>query len=225
MSSGVSFDEDYDNPLSDVNMLFIRAMAFGVSPEETVSELERVRPPGLYNDYISSDSMALGLVLEAATGMPLPDYFASRLWAPMGAEANASWSTDRAGRAFALCCVNATLRDYARFGRLYVEGGVRNGMQIVPPDWIEASVNPIAPHLQPDENPANQRSFGYGYKWWLPAPKQGDFLAIGIWGQYLYIDPSRMVVIVKTSADPHFDDHDAESVAAFRAIARAVAHK
>jgi len=223
MSSGVAFDEDYDNPLSDINMLFIRAMALGAPPEETLAKLERVRSPGVFNDYVSSDSMALGLVLEAATGMPLADYLASRLWGPMGAEADATWSTDRAGRAFALCCVNATLRDYARFGRLYLEGGARNGLQIVPAEWIEASVHPLAPHLQPGENPASRWTFGYGYKWWLPEPMRGDFLAIGIWGQYLYVDPLRAVVIVKTSADPLFDDNDAESVAAFRAIARSVA--
>ena len=141
----------------------------------------------------------------------------------MGAEADATWSTDRAGREFALCCLNATLRDWARFGRLYLEGGAREGRQIVPADWVAASVAPTAPHLQPGDNPASFWTFGYGYQWWIPEDPQGDFLAIGVWGQYIYVDPSRDVVIVKTSADPLFDDNDHESVAAFRAIARAVA--
>jgi CubicO group peptidase (beta-lactamase class C family) len=168
MSSGVAFDEDYDNPISDINMLFIRAMAMGIPVEETIAGLERVREPGTFNDYISSDSMALGLVLEAATEMPVSNYLASRLWGPMGAEADASWSTDRTGREFALCCINATLRDYARFGRLYLEGGVRDGRQIIPAHWIEASVNPTARHLQPGDNPDSSWTFGYGYKWWVP---------------------------------------------------------
>lgn len=223
MSSGVAFDEDYDNPMSDINMLFIRAMAMGTPVEETIAGLQSTRAPGTFNDYVSSDSMALGLVLEAATGMAPAEYLASRLWGPMGAEADAFWSTDRTGREFALCCLNATLRDYARFGRLYLEGGARDGVQIIPADWIAASVNPTAPHLQPGENPASSWTFGYGYQWWLPEDPQGDFLAIGVWGQYIYIDPAREVVIVKTSADPDFDDNDHESVAAFRAIARAVA--
>ncbi len=221
MSSGVAFDEDYDNPTSDINMLFIRAMAMGVPAEETLAGLERVRDPGTYNDYVSSDSMALGLVLEAATGMAPANYLASRLWGPLGAEADATWSTDRAGREFALCCLNATLRDWARFGRLYLEGGAREGRQIVPADWVAASVAPTAAHLQPGDNPASFWTFGYGYQWWIPEDPQGDFLAIGVWGQYIYVDPSRDVVIVKTSADPLFDDNDHESVAAFRAIARA----
>jgi len=223
MSSGVAFDEDYDNPFSDINMLFIRAMAMGVPVEETIAGLQAVRAPGTFNNYVSSDSMALGLVLEGATGMPVAEYLATRLWDPMGAEAYAFWSTDRTGREFALCCLNATLRDYARFGRLYLERGARDGRQIVPADWIAASVNPTAPHLQPGENTASSWTFGYGYQWWLPEDPQGDFLAIGVWGQYIYIDPAREVIIVKTSADPDFDDNDHESVAAFRAIARAVA--
>lgn len=223
MSSGVAFDEDYDNPLSDINMLFIRAMAMGTPVEETIAGLERERAPGTFNDYASSDSMALGLVLEAATGMRVARYLESRLWGPLGAEADATWSTDRTGREFALCCLNATLRDYARFGRLYLGDGARDGRQIIPADWVETSVNPTAPHLQPGDNPASSWTFGYGYKWWVPETPQGDFLAIGVWGQFIYVDPAREVIIVKTSADPAFDDNDHETVAAFRAIARAAA--
>ena len=223
MSSGVDFDEDYDNPMSDINMLFIRAMAFGTPVEETIAGLESIRAPGEFNAYISSDSMVLGLVLEAATGMPVAEYLSTRLWGPLGAEADATWSTDRTGREFALCCLNATLRDYARFGRLYLEGGAREGRQIVPADWVAVSVNPTAPHLQPGDNPLSDWTFGYGYQWWVPEDPQGDFLAIGVWGQFIYVDPAREIIIVKTSADPAFDDNDHETVAAFRAIAAALA--
>ncbi|WP_151704237.1 serine hydrolase domain-containing protein [Nitrincola alkalilacustris] len=219
MSSGMQFDENYENPLSDINMLFIRAMAMNVPVEQILAELVAVREPGIYNDYISSDSMALGLVLEYATGMPLSDYLATRLWAPMGAEANATWSSDRTGREFALCCLNATLRDFGRFGLLYLEGGQREGEAIIPADWVQISLNPTAPHLQPGENPDSSWTFGYGYKWWVPEEPQGDFLAIGVWGQYIYVHPEHEVVIVKTSADPNFDANDHESVAFFRAIA------
>ncbi|WP_201156257.1 serine hydrolase domain-containing protein [Rhodobaculum claviforme] len=223
MSSGIAFDEDYARATSDINMLFIRTMAMGQSQVDLLAGLPSARPPGTFNAYISSDTMALGLVLEAATGMPVARYLATRLWGPMGTEADASWSTDRRGQEFALCCLNATLRDYARFGRLYLEGGAREGRQIVPADWVRASVNPQAPHLQPGPNPASGWTFGYGYNWWIPEDPQGDFLAIGVWGQFIHVDPARDVVIVKTSADPAFDDNDPETVAAFRAIARAVA--
>ncbi len=218
MSSGVAFDENYDDTFSDVNQLFI-GLAMGTPMEETLGALERDREPGTYNNYISSDSIALGLVLEAATGVSAQDYLAERLWGPMGAEADAFWNTGREGPVLTFCCLNARLRDYARFGRLYLEGGARDGEQIVPADWVAASVTPSAPHLQPGDNPASFWTFGYGYHWWVPEEPQGDYLAIGIWGQYIYVDPARDVVIVKTSADPGFDDRDHETVAAFRAIA------
>ncbi|MCC5983138.1 MAG: serine hydrolase [Rhodobacteraceae bacterium] len=221
MSSGVDFNEDYDDPRSDINMLFFRAMAFGTPIEDSIAALQSIRAPGEFNAYVSADTMALGLVLEAATGETVADYLSSRLWAPMGAEADATWSTDRTGREIALCCLNATLRDYARFGRLFLEGGARDGVQIVPADWVHASVNPQAPHLQPGDNPASDWVFGYGYKWWIPEDPRGDFTAIGVWGQYVYVDPARAVVIVKTSTDPLFDDNDHETIAAFRAIAAA----
>ncbi|MCC5964818.1 MAG: serine hydrolase [Natronohydrobacter sp.] len=225
MSSGIAFDEDYARAMSDINMLFIRAMAMGQPQVDMLAGLERVRDPGTFNDYVSSDTMALGLVLEVATGMPVAEYLESRLWGPLGAEADAFWSIDRQGQEFALCCLNATLRDYARFGRLYLDGGAREGVQIVPADWVAASVTPEAAHLQPGDNPASSWTFGYGYKWWIPEDPQGDFAAIGVWGQYIYVDPGREVIIVKTSADPDFDENDHETLAAFRVIAQAVARE
>ncbi len=223
MSSGIAFDEDYARTASDINMLFIRTMAMGQPQVDLLAGLASGRAPGEFNDYVSSDTMALGLVLAAATGMPVAAYLESRLWGPMGAEADAFWSTDRRGEEFALCCLNATLRDYARFGRLFLEGGAREGRQIVPAAWVRASVTPEAAHLQPGPNPASHWTFGYGYKWWIPEDPQGDFLAIGVWGQYVYVDPTREVVIVKTSADPDFDGRDHETVAVFRAIALSLA--
>lgn len=222
MSSGVRFDEIYDSPLSDVNRLFY-TLAAGMPMEETLAGLERERPPGTYNSYISSDSIALGLALEAATGVPLETLLEQDLWQPMGAEADAFWSTGREGRVLPFCCLNATLRDYARFGRLYLEGGARDGVQIVPRDWVAISTRPTAPRLEPGDNPASFWTFGYGYHWWVPEDPYEEFLAIGIWGQYIYVDRARRVVIVKTSADYDFDTRDHESVAVFRAIARAAA--
>lgn len=221
MSSGVRFDEDYDSFKSDVNRLFF-ALGAGTPMVEILADLERERAPGTYNNYISSDSIALGLVLEAATGVSAETYLESRLWKPMGAEAGAIWNTGRAGPVLPFCCFNATLRDYARFGRLHLDGGARDGIQIVPYDWVVNATRPTAPHLEPGQNPASFWTFGYGYHWWIPEDQREEFLAIGIWGQYIYVDRARGVVIVKTSVDPDFETRDHESVAVFRAIARAV---
>lgn len=221
MSSGVGFDEDYNSMMSDVNQLFF-GLAMGTPLEETLAGLEREHEPGTYNNYISSDTAVLGLVLEAATGMPAETYLETRIWVPMGAEAGAFWNTGREGPVLPFCCLNATLRDYARFGRLFLEGGMREGEQIVPGDWVANSTRPTAPHLEPGENPASFWTLGYGYQWWVPEDPRDEFLAIGIWGQYIYVDRMRDVVIVKTSADYDFDIRDYESIAVFRAIAKAV---
>ena len=119
--------------------------------------------------------------------------------------------------------LNAVLRDYLRFGLLYLNGGVWNGEQIVPAEWVTASVTPDGAHLQPGANPNSDWVMGYGYQWWIPENPQGDFMAIGVYNQFIYVHPEYDVVIAKTSAyaDYNIDGEakELESVALFRAIA------
>ena len=223
MSSGVDFDEDYESNFSDINWIFIRSMALGRPMLDYYAELERAREPGIYNEYASSDTGVLALVLARATGMSLARYLETHLWQPAGMESDAFWSTDRSGAEIGFCCLNAVLRDWAGFGLLYLQDGMRNESRILPAGWVTRSVQPEAPHLEPGPNPASHWTFGYGYNWWIPEdPEDGEFTAIGVYGQYIYVNPARGVVVVKTGTDPRFDDHDHESVALFRAIARGV---
>lgn len=219
MSSGVAFDENYDNPNADVNMIFIQMMGFERPVDDYIASLESEREPGIYNNYVSSDTHALAMLLEAVTGTPLAELLEANIWQPLGMEADAFWSTDRHGQAIGFCCLNAVPRDYLRFGKLYLNEGQRDGVQIIPRQWVIDSVNPTAPHLQPGDNPDSFWTFGYGYQWWIPEQPQGDFVAIGVWGQYIYVDPARDIVIVKTSSDYFFDENDHETIAVFRAIA------
>lgn len=219
MSSGVDFDEGYDSWLADVNMIFVRSMGFDEPMLDYYAGLERIREPGTFNAYASSDTGVLAAVLTAATGEPLAGYASSRLWEPAGMEADAFWSTDRSGAEIGFCCLNARLRDYARFGQLYLDDGVRDGHRILPEGWVAASTTPSAPRLQPGDNPDSDWSFGYGYQWWIPEdPRPGEFTAIGVWGQYVYVDTTHRVVIARTATDPGFDERDHEMIAAFRAI-------
>jgi CubicO group peptidase (beta-lactamase class C family) len=221
MSSGVDFDEGYDSTFSDINWIFVRSMALGRPMLDYYSGLERGRDPGVYNEYASSDTGVLALVLARATGVSPAEYLETRLWQPAGMESDAFWNTDRSGAEIGFCCLNAVLRDWARFGLLYLENGMRDGSRILPEDWVARSVEPEAPHLQPGPNPDSHWTFGYGYKWWIPEDREdGEFTAIGIYGQYIYVNPARGVIVVKSGTDPLFDDHDHESVALFRAIAR-----
>lgn len=223
MSSGVSFDEDYDSFFSDVMWLPIRIFGFRESVPEVLVELERGREPGTYNEYISSDSLALSLLLSNATGRSVSQYLEETLWIPAGMEHPAAWNIDYHGNELTHAFLSVTLRDYARFGRLYLNEGRRDGRPIIPADWVRASLDHPEPHLQPGDNPASFWTFGYGYQWWIPEQPEGDFVAIGVWGQFIYVHPVYDIVIAKTSTDYHFDTREHETIAVFRSIARAMA--
>lgn len=222
MSSGIRFNEDYDAFFSDINRLG-RAIALGSSLDAFVASLRRERPPGRFHHYVSMDTQVLGMVLHAATGETLASYLESRLWKPLGMESDAYWLVDGNGMELAFGGLNAVLRDYARLGQLYLNEGAWQGKQIVPAAWVRASVTPDAPHLVPG-NAASNWVLGYGYQWWIPQQPDGDYLAIGVYGQFVYVDPKRKVVIAKTSAYPDYNldgaDKELETIALFRAIAR-----
>ena len=220
MSSGVVFDEDYANPRSDINRLPIQIFVFRTSVPDLLKEVEMVREPGINNEYSSSDTLVLGLVLEGATGRSPAQFLEQTIWQPAGMEYPAYWGADFQGHTLAYGFLSATLRDYLRFGRLYLNQGRRDGEQIIPAAWVARSVNPQEAHLQPGDNPQSHSTFGHGYQWWIPENPQGDFAAIGIWGQYVYVHPGYGVVIAKTSADADFDMQDHETIEVFRAIAQ-----
>jgi CubicO group peptidase (beta-lactamase class C family) len=211
MSSGVRFNEDYADFYSDINR-FSRATAFGTSLDDFSASLERERQPGTYHQYVSIDTQVLGMILTRATGKSLTDYLSESIWQPLGMEHKAYWLTDDSNMELALGGLNVTLRDYAKFGWLYSNFGRWTNsqgetQQIVPKQWVIDSITPDAPHLLPGKNnPLSFTRFGYGYQWWLPLGAQDEFLARGIYGQYIYIDPDQKLVIVKNSANYRFND-------------------
>jgi CubicO group peptidase (beta-lactamase class C family) len=146
----------------------------------------------LYNNY---NLLIEGLVLERVTGMPVATYLSERLWTPMGAEADASWSLDstRSGFEKMESGLNAVARDYARFGLLFAEGGRAGDRQVVPEDWVRQATDATA-----GGGPAPF----YGFHWWTgtfdgePFPG-GAFMAAGKYGQLVYVAPDRDVVIVR----------------------------
>lgn len=222
MSSGVGFNEDYAAFFSDINRMG-RAIAFDSSIDAFVCSLTRERPPGTYNHYVSMDTQVLAMVLREATGESIRDYSERKLWQKMGMESDAYWLVDSQGMELAFGGLNAVLRDYARVGLLYLHEGMWDGKQIVPQEWISASVTPDAPHLQPGTNDRSDSTFGYGYQWWVPPEPEGDFLAIGIYNQFIYVHPHHRVVIAQSSAYPDYKRDGAEkaleAIAVFRAIA------
>jgi len=224
MSSGVRFTEDYGALKSDIVRLVV-AFTSG-SLNDFVASLQQERKPGTFNKYVSADTQVLAMVIKGATGKSLTAYMKEKLWSQLGAEHDANWMTDPGGMEMAFGGLNATVRDYARFGQLYLDLG-RNfkGEQLVPEAWVKASVTPDAPHLMPGrDNPNSDWPMGYGFQWWIPENPEGDYSAIGIYGQFIYVHPEYRVVIAKSSAYVDYnntgDEMEFESIEAFRAIAK-----
>ncbi len=204
MSSGMAFNDD------KIILNTLHQKTEGGA--DTVREFrQRDVPAGTRFRYASSDSQVLGLVLTNAVRQPLAEYLSDKIWRPMGAEANATWLLDKAGYETGYCCINARLRDFARFGMLLANYGAIDGKQIIPAEWVKAATTPEAPHLRVGTATPNN---GYGYQTWilgdrnrhlrsLGHPREGGdrfrFAALGIHGQAIFIDPARKLVVVHTA--------------------------
>jgi CubicO group peptidase (beta-lactamase class C family) len=224
MTSGVRFVEDYHRQVSDIRGLFYRMFFLHGRVDAFVAGQQSEAPPGTVFGYKSIDTQVLGMLLEHVTGEHNATWLADRLWGPLGMESDASWSLDRSGpegRELAFCCLNATLRDWARFGLLYQHEGEWNGAQLVPRAWVVRSTAPAGPRDGPGEIP--DTSMGYGFQWWIGPDGRGDFTALGVYGQSLYVSPADGVVIARSGADPDYAFPDDEALAAFRALAKAYA--
>ncbi|GAB4209621.1 MAG: hypothetical protein Fur0023_21930 [Bacteroidia bacterium] len=146
--------------------------------------------PGKQFEYVSGNTQILGLVLERALkNKTITQYLQEKIWTPLGMEFEATWSIDnkKNGIEKTFCCLNACARDFAKIGRLYLNKGQWNGQQIVSANWIKESTKPDT-----TEGSVNY----YQYQWWLPTPGK-DFLAEGFLGQYIYVNPSKQLIVVR----------------------------
>ncbi len=223
MSSGARWNEDYSDRQSDVNR-FGRTFALGGSLDEFAGTLTREFAPGTFNRYNSMDAQVLGMILRRTAGKSQSEYLQEKIWSPLGMESDAYWVTDDKGMEFAAGGLNATLRDFAKLGRLYLNDGRWNGAQIVPAEWVHASVTPDAPHLMPGKRASSDSAWGYGFQWWVP-DNSGAYSAVGIYNQFVYVNPALHLVIAKTSANHSYglkndeaSDREDEHIAFFKAV-------
>ena len=221
MSSGIEFNEDYADPNSDINR-FARATAKGSSFRDFAKTLKNGKKQGTYNHYVSLDTQVLGMILESVTDMPLREYLYKRIWSKIGTESDAYYIADKTGTDMALGGLNATLRDFSKFGQLYLNEGSWDGEQIVPESWVVKSHTPDAPHLMPNAGDLSSSEWGYGYQWWIPGDPLTDYTAHGIFNQFIYVDPVSNVVIAKTSSNHRFRSEKEYSKAAHIAMFRSI---
>jgi CubicO group peptidase (beta-lactamase class C family) len=197
---------------------------------DLLCKLPSAQPQGVVFNYSTGESCLIGALVVAATGRPLADYCAEKIWRPAGMEADGYWQLESDdGLELGGLGVSARLRDFGRFGQLMLEDGEAfSGRRVLPPGWRDLAGQPdSAPtgfgRLMPG-SPA-----GSGYHWWAVSPlpggvNNGAFSARGTFGQFIFVNPTEQVVIAIQSAwrQPQDSDAEVEIVAMIRAAVSAL---
>ena len=219
MGSGVKFSERYDSG-DDLMKYVSRQFSDG-----TIAALRsfgaRDVPAGQRFQYASVETIVLGLVVKGATGQGLSAYVTERLWQPMGAEADATWTVDPGGFEYAWGNFNATLRDWGRLAMLLADDGMRDGKQIIPRNYLLEATDF---RRQPAAFAPGTATpyYGYGYQFWTYPGSSRRFALLGVFGQSIFVDPQLRLALIITAVqrDPTStaDGFGAERNALWRSI-------
>ncbi|MEY4999922.1 MAG: hypothetical protein RIS00_1966 [Pseudomonadota bacterium] len=197
MTSGIKWNEDYEDPKSDVALFNEHKPEPGI--DTTVSymrKLPREAPAGSKWVYKTGETNLIGVLVSKATGKTLSAYLTEKVWTPFGMEQDASWLLGSTGAEISGCCLQASTRDYARFGQFILGGGMAGGKAVLPDGWIARATTKQADIGNPGR--------GYGFQWWTY--DDGSYAAQGIFGQGIFIDPKRRLVIASNSNWPRASD-------------------
>ena len=202
MQSGLDFDDSYSMNLK--NWKRVKAIAhlnYGRDVMRQVRKLKFRCEPGTEHFYESMTSQILGIVVERATQRPFGEYLSEKVWQPLEMESEAAVNVDKHGVPQSFGGISLTLKDLAKIGRLYLNGGVWNGRRIVSEEWIRQS------------SAYDTSNDGYHFNWYntssfgMQKPAHPGFYALGIGGQVLYVNPDRELIMVRIgmiSAEPAF---------------------
>lgn len=215
MTSGVKWNEDYEDPNSDVARFNNHTAEPGV--DATVSymrKLPREAPAGSKWVYKTGETNLIGVLVSKATGKQLAAYLSEKIWKPFGMERDGSWLLGGTGHEISGCCMQAATRDFARFGLFMLNGGVAGGKPVLPQGWIASATTKRADIGRP--------GYGYGYQWWTF--DDGSYEAQGIFGQGIFIDPKRRLVIATNADWPKATDaaRDGRREAFYRRVQAAI---
>lgn len=216
MTVALDFEESYLDTTGQFER-YRRAMLWnpqrpGAAPETLEQFLSALRrgagSHGETFSYASPNADLLGLVVERATGIPYHAYLAERLWRPLGARGGAHVTIDAAGTARASGGICTTARDLARFGQLVLDGGrAADGRQLVPAEWVADMRRNGSPQAWATGNFWDMFVGGRYRSCWYQTGRPGDaFCAVGIHGQWLWIDPERRLVLVRMCSRPEPSD-------------------
>lgn len=190
MTSGIRWNEDYGDPNSDVARFNNHQPEDGT--DALVSYLRRLpreAPAGERWLYSTGETNLVGILVSQATGKPLAQYLHEKIWQPAGMEQQATWILSKTGQEISGCCLQAAARDFARFGQFILNGASAGGKSVLPDGWLKEATTKRAD--------IGQSGRGYGYQWWTY--DDGSFAARGIFGQGIFIDPARQLVIASNA--------------------------
>ncbi len=185
MRAGLKYTELYANPFGKVAKYY-----YGNNLKKYTYDVKIKVEPDLRYEYQSVNAQLLSFAIEKATGKTTGRYLQEKIWEPLGMEYYASWNYDseKNKNTKAFCCLNARARDFAKFGRLYLNKGDWNGKQIISEEWIKRSTSVI-------NNSFDSQGYHYTYMWRVM--DSGAFFAKGLLGQYIWVYPDKNLVIVR----------------------------
>jgi CubicO group peptidase (beta-lactamase class C family) len=164
--------------------------------------------PGSKSEYMSVDTQMLGMIIKKVTGKRVSDYFSKNVWQAVGAKYPATWNVDRVGGTEkTFCCFNASAIDYGRIGMLFLNGGYAGPNKVIDKAWLKRMTTPVT---------TLDRNWGYGAQVWHPYPN--TTLALGLHGQFIFVNPATRTVIVKLSDNPTDSDHESDTAKALLEI-------
>jgi CubicO group peptidase (beta-lactamase class C family) len=164
--------------------------------------------PGSKSEYMSVDTQMLGMIIKKVTGKRVSDYFSKNVWQAVGAKYPATWNVDRiGGTEKTFCCFNASAIDYGRVGMLFLNGGYAGPTKVIDNNWLKRLSTPVT---------TLDRNWGYGAQVWHPYPNTS--LALGLHGQFIFVNPATRTVIVKLSDNPTDSDHESDTAKALLEI-------
>jgi CubicO group peptidase (beta-lactamase class C family) len=231
MLSGARFSEDYGLPNSDMTRVDVasgwRPLRSGeIKPtiRDVILTLPQERPHGQSFSYRSIETDVIAWVFERVSGQDLASLLSDRIWQKIGCEHNGFFTVDDAGTALADGGFSATLRDYARFGKMVMNGGRAGDHQIVPQAWIDGICSGADSSLFNAPYTLLSCKGAYRRFWWTHDPKKGVFMARGVFGQLIFIDRSADILIVKLSSWPDYliPSYSHNAVRACEAIIKAL---
>ncbi len=165
---------------------------YGNNLKEHIKTIKMKEEPNTRYEYQSAATQMLAMAVESASGKKFVDYFKERLWSKLDMEFDASWTVDspKYEQIRAFCCLNSTALDFAKFARLYENGGKYNGIQVVPERWVKTSLTQTIPESK------DEQGYCYNYQWRVIRDEK-EFFAKGLFGQVLYVNKDKDVIIVR----------------------------